>query len=136
MAKIDAYVNGFAFRRGERSGAFAALVTDGKQVLERSYKVHGATANQAEIRAAQFAMLATVLRKDVTEFRLHTSSHYLAAILEKDAQGKWLNDGKANSKLISELREVAAELPLRVLRDSQSDGIKKVCKAAKVAAVS
>ena len=129
---IKAWIHGYAARKGDKYGAFAVRMTDGAGgELTRSYKLKGATANQAEIRAAQFVLKAITNPTTHSDIRLHTCSHYLATLLEKDSSGGWAKDPKANQQSVDELRNASAGFSLEVVKDSDSPEMVAMKTAAK-----
>ena len=125
---IQAFIHGFALRK-TKEGAFSVSMTDGKHKLDRTYKVAGTTANQAELRAAQFALMAVPIGSEV---ELNTSSHYLNTILERGEEGEWLKSPKANAEIIDEIRQIIKDLKVKVVK-SDNEGIQKVKESARSA---
>lgn len=117
---VNAWIHGYATRKGEKHGAFAVRITDGDAVLSRSYKLKGATANQAEMRAAQFVLRSINHPQASGDVVIHTCSHYLTSLLEKGDDGAWLKDPKANQGVVEELRSDADRFNLQIVKDSDS----------------
>lgn len=126
---IEAFVHGFAARK-VREGAFAVTLTDGKNRLERHYRIAGHTGNQATLVGATFALLAIRNRHLADSITVYTDSHYLHEVTSK-GPGGWLKTPKENQDLVEALRSLMQNVVIEKVKPSECEKMAAVREAAR-----
>lgn len=129
--QITAYISGFSSGREAEDAAFAVSLRCDKETHNNLIQIKGATLNEAELYALNYAIAAILPEHKDVSITIHTANPYVYGTLQK-TNGKWNTTPKRNIKIIKRLREeVELFKDFQLKLDRKSNAIKKAIELSK-----
>lgn len=118
---IEMFVDGRNFGKSYGT-SFAVVLKSGKYVWQKSFDCGDITANEAALRAAEYALKSVKVQMRKSNVTLITNNKYVCAMLEKEDSGHWKKNAKANADVVARLRETVNNFPkLKILETSEDN---------------